>query len=207
MLRVLGRPTSINVRKVLWLCAELELAVVHEPWGDGTLDLGSAEFLALNANRLVPVLVDGDFVLCESNTICRYLAGRQGRSDLLPPEPRERALVEQWMDWQATELNDAWRYAFLALVRRSPAHADPAAVAASAAAWNARMALLDAQLARTGAHVAGPDFTLADVVLGVSAQRWLMTPIERPRLPAVHAWLDRLRARPAFGAQVDNGIA
>jgi glutathione S-transferase len=64
----------------------------------------------------VPVLVDGDFTLWESNTICRYLCGRQQNDALLPREARTRAAVEQWMDWQATELNNAWRYAFMALV-------------------------------------------------------------------------------------------
>ncbi|HBK46617.1 MAG TPA: glutathione S-transferase, partial [Xanthomonadaceae bacterium] len=126
---------------------------------------------ALNPNALVPVLRDGGFVLWESNTICRYLAARERRGDLLPAEPRHRARVEQWMDWQATELNGAWRYAFMATVRRSPAHADPAAIAASVAAWNAAMAILDAQLARAGAWVLGDTFTLADIVLGLSVQR------------------------------------
>ena len=110
MLHVLGRPNSINVRKVLWLCAELELTHQHEPWGVADMPLRSADFLALNPNALVPVIRDGDFVLWESNSICRYLANQQPRGTLLPHEPRARAQVEQWMDWQATELNTAWRY-------------------------------------------------------------------------------------------------
>ena len=79
---------------------------------------------------MVPVIQDGEFVLWESNAICRYLAGKQPRATLLPDDPQARALVEQWMDWQATELNTAWRYSFLALARKSPAHADAAAIAA-----------------------------------------------------------------------------
>ncbi len=193
------------MRKVLWTCAELGLAVEREDWGSGFRSPREPAFLALNPNGLVPVLVDGDTVLWESNTICRYLAAREGRTDLLPAGAAGRARVEQWMDWQATELNSAWRYAFMALVRRSPEHADPAAVRASVAAWNGAMALLDAQLARTGAHVAGDAFTLADVVLGLSAQRWRMTPMARPALPAVDAWLARLAPRAGFRDHVDNG--
>ncbi len=162
--RVLGRPSSINVRKVLWLCDELPLAIVHEPWGSGVRSEFTPVFEALNPNRLVPVLVDGEFVLWESNTICRYLAGRAGRSDLLPVAPAARARVEQWMDWQATELNTSWRYAFLSVVRESPAHRDVAQVAASVAAWNRQMTLLERQLESTGAFAAGPAFTLADIV-------------------------------------------
>jgi len=198
MIRILGRASSINVRKVLWLCDELALRFEHEPAWAAERPTSSAAFLALNPNGLVPVLIDGGQVLWESNTICRYLAAREGRVDLLPAAPLARARVEQWMDWQATELNTAWRPAFMALVRRSPRFTDAQAVADSAAAWNRLMTLLDAQLAQTGAFVAGADFTLADIVLGLSAHRWRMTPIERPALPAVSRWIETLEGRAAF---------
>jgi glutathione S-transferase len=208
VIKLLGRPTSINVRKVLWLCAELPLQVDHEPeWATPSQPTKAPQFLALNPNALVPVLIDGDFVLWESNTICRYLAGRQGRDDLLPRAPAARARVEQWMDWQATELNSAWRHAFLGLVRGSPQHQDRQAIADSAAQWNRLMQILERQLDATAAYAAGASFTLADIVLGVAAQRWRMTPIERPVLPAVQAWLERLARRAPFREQVDNGVA
>jgi glutathione S-transferase len=205
MVRILGKATSINVRKVLWTCAELGLDVEREDWGSGFRPPDAPAFLALNPNGLVPVLVDGDVVLWESNTICRYLAGREGREDLLPRAPAARARVEQWMDWQATDLNSAWRTAFMALVRQSPQHQDPQAVQASVAAWNRLMALLDRQLARSAAFVTGPTFTLADVVLGLSANRWFMTPMERSSLPAVDAWFHRLDQREAFRQHGHNG--
>ena len=203
MLQVLGRVSSINVRKVLWTCDELGLAFVREDWGSGFRSPQSAEFLALNPNALIPVIreseSDGDdFVLWESNTICRYLAAKQGRADLLPVDAQARARVEQWMDWQGGELNNAWRYAFLALVRTSAAHRDAAAIEASRQGWNRHVAILDAQLERTGAFVTGPVFTLADIVLGLSVHRWLSTPIDRPELTAVAAYVERLRQRPAF---------
>jgi glutathione S-transferase len=206
MLRVLGRSSSINVRKVLWTCAEIGLAFEQEPWGSGARATDTPEFLALNPNALVPVIQDGPLVLWESNTICRYLASRHGRVDLLPAGAAERAPVEQWMDWQATELNNAWRHAFLARVRHSPAHEDEAQVAASVAGWNRHMRMLDAQLERTGAHVAGAAFTLADIVLGLSAYRWSRTPMERPALPSVQAYLTRLAQRPAFRLHGANGV-
>ncbi len=209
-LRLLGRASSINVRKVLWTCDELGLAVQHEPWGEAGWPLQSPAFLALNPAGLVPVLVHAGGVLRESNTICRFLAQTHGEGRLLPSAPGARAQVEQWMDWQATELNNAWRYAFMALVRRSPAHTDSAAVRQSLQQWHGQMGLLEAHLAAGGLCVCGNDFTLADVVLGLSAQRWLATPseaagIERPTLPAVAAWLQRLGTRPAFVRHVANG--
>ncbi|MBV8653807.1 MAG: glutathione S-transferase [Alphaproteobacteria bacterium] len=202
---LLGKASSINVRKVLWLCEELGLAVEREDWGSGFRATETPEFLALNPNGLVPVLKDGAHVLWESNTICRYLAAREQRSDLLPADIAARSLVEQWMDWQATELNNSWRYAFMALVRRSPAHTDPDALAEGVASWNRHMRILDGRLAGTGAYVAGPAFTLADIVLGLSTHRWFMTPIERPPLPAVEAYYERLSQRPAFLRHGRNG--
>jgi len=198
MLTIIGKPTSINVRKVLWTCAELGLSFARVDWKE--------EHTALNPNRMVPVLVDGDFVLWESNAICRYLCAREGAGALLPLDARARAQVEQWMDWQATELNNAWRYAFMALVRASPAHTDPAQVAASVAAWNRHVGILDAQLAATGAFVAGERFTLADVVIGLSLNRWSMTPMERPDYPQVAAYLARLAERPGYRAWCANGV-
>ncbi len=80
MLRVLGKASSINVRKVLWTCQELGLPLAREDWGSGFRSTQEPAFLALNPNGLVPVLIDGERVLWESNTICRYLAGREGRA-------------------------------------------------------------------------------------------------------------------------------
>ncbi len=205
MLEVHGRTSSINVRKVLWTCDELGLAYAREDWGIGFRSPQAPEFLARNPNGLVPVIVDEGFVLWESNTICRYLAARHDRADLLPADAQARARVEQWMDWQAGELNNAWRYAFMGLVRQSPAHRDAAAIEASLDSWNRHMQILDTQLAHTGAYVAGPAFTLADIVLGLSVHRWLMTPIVRPELPAVASYVRRLSQRPAFMPHASKG--
>jgi glutathione S-transferase len=197
-LRVAGRNSSINVRKVLWTCAELDLHFEHVET-DGDL-------LARNPNAQIPVIRDGDFVLWESNAICRYLATKPSRASLLPEDPQARALVEQWMDWQATELNTSWRYAFLGLARRSLGHQDPGAIADSVSSWNRHMRMLEAHLAHGGQFVTGEYFTLADVVLGLSTHRWLHTPMERPPLDAVLGYYQRLSVRPAFRAHVEAGV-
>jgi len=206
MLQVLGRVGSINVRKVLWACREIELPYVLQQWGTTDHPVESPDFLSLNPNGLVPVIRDGEFVLWESNAICRYLAAEHGRTDLLPVNPRQRAHVEQWMDWQATELNNSWRYAFMALVRHSPAHTDQTAIAASVSNWNRHMSILEAQLQKTRAFVTGSSYTLADIVLALSINRWLMTPMARASLPAVAAYFERLSDRPGFVEHCGNGI-
>ena len=65
--------------------------------------------------------------------------------------------------------------------------------AASAACWR----ILEARLAAGGPFVEGARFSLADIVLGLSAHRWQTTPITRADLPHVTAWLGRLRSRAA----------
>lgn len=60
------------------------------------------------------------------------------------------------------------------------------------------MSILDAQLARTGAYVAGETLTLADIPAGLSTHRWYMTPMERPDLPRVAAYYERLSERPGY---------
>jgi glutathione S-transferase len=193
VLRVLGKAPSINVRKVLWTCAELGVAFDRED-----VDLASNAFREQNPNAMVPVLIDGDFVLWESNSICRYLAARYGRDDLLPRQAQARARVEQWMDWQAGELNNSWRYAFMGLVRQSPAHQEPARLQAGVADWNRHLAMLERQLQRSGTYVLGAEFTLADVVLGLSVHRWVAAPMDKPALPAVQAYYECLSERPGF---------
>jgi glutathione S-transferase len=206
MFRILGRVTSINVRKALWAAAETGLPFRHEPeWGDAKR-LRSTEFLALNPNGLIPVLICNEGVLWESNAICRYLAGQAGRSDLLPESPFARAEVEKWMDWQVSELNGAWRAAFMTLVRKAEGF-DEAAVRRSVDQWNRLMMILEARLAETKAYVAGPSFTLADVVIGLSLQRWLLTPMERPPGSALEDYRARLQERPAARAWIDPTIA
>ncbi len=206
MLKILGKSTSINVRKVLWTCSELSLAYELEEWGEQESELQKDEFLSLNPNALVPVIVDQDFVLWESNSICRYLATSMERWDLLPRAPRPKAHVEQWMDWQATELNNSWRYAFMSLVRRNPVYSDPAAVDTSMRNWNHNMTILEAHLHSSGDFVLGSNFTLADIVIGLSTHRWMSTPMDRPYLPGVSAYYQRLCQREGFIQHGCNGI-
>lgn len=195
-IKVLGRVTSTNVRKVLWLAGELGLAVEREDWGLPLRDPHAPQFLALNPNAQVPVLIDGDFVLWESNAILAYLARRES-SPLLPSEPQAQGQVEQWLYWQLGELNPAWSYAVQHLIRRNPAFSDPVRIAQSITAWTAKMEILEGQLARTDAYVAGEAFSIADIALGVSVHRWLSADFERKALPAVAAYYQRLKARPA----------
>ncbi|MGJ0482146.1 glutathione S-transferase family protein [Pantoea agglomerans] len=205
MLTILGRASSINVRKVLWLCDELDLEFEHEEWGDGFRSTHLPEFMALNPNAMVPVLKDDDFVLWESNSILRYLANAYGGEWLYPNHPQTRAPVDQWIDWQATELNTSWRYAFMSLVRNSPAHQDPRLLAAASKGWAHTMSILNQQLEKTGRYVAGRNFTLADIPIGLAVNRWFETPLEHPDYPAVRNYYERLTERRGYTVWGRNG--
>ncbi|MGF6772395.1 glutathione S-transferase [Paraburkholderia sp. GAS199] len=211
MLQILGKTTSINVRKVLWTCAELALPFEQQDWGSGFRSTTVPEFLALNPNGMVPVIRDGEFVLWESNSIIRYLAGRYGdeapnaAEALYPRDPVARARCDQWIDWQASELNRSWSYAFLALVRHSPAHQDRELIAQSAANWTRHVAMIERQLEKTGAFVTGQAFSLADIPIALSINRWLETPLRHAEFPAVAAYMQRLGEREAYRRYCRNG--
>lgn len=206
-LKILGKASSINVRKVLWTCEQLGLPFEREDWGSGFASTHSPQFLRFNPNAQVPVIIDEAGVLWESNTICRYLASKhQHHHELLPADPAARARVEQWMDWQATDLNASWSYAFMALMRKDPEYQDKHRIDLGVRGWNQKMAILEQQLATTKAYVAGPRFSLADIVIGLSVNRWLMTLNERPDLPAVDEYFNRLAQHPGFLKHCCNGL-
>ena len=172
-IKLYGYAASINVRKVLWMADELGLELEREEhWGGGARSTAEPAFRALNPVGMVPVIDDGGELIWESNTIVRYLAARSGREDLLPAEPAPRAHVEKWMDWQASDLNNSWRYAHRALVRKSPDYRDAAAIARSLDELTAMIEIIGGQLERTGGHIAGPAFTAADIAIGLSIHRW-----------------------------------
>lgn len=207
MLTIFGKSSSINVRKVLWTCVEIGIPFELTEVGSGTSNSATTpEFMALNPNAMVPVIQHEGQTLWESNSICRYLATRFERCDLLPQEAMARAQIEKWMDWQATELNNSWRYAFMATVRKSPAHSDVAALEHGVREWNRHMQILDQQLQGTDAYVNGAEFSLADIVLGLSLNRWRSAPIAHADLPALARYFDRLCERPGFLQYGANGI-
>lgn len=205
MLKVLGRDRSINVRKVLWLLDELGWPSEREDWGVATRDPKLPEFLVLNPNGQVPVIVDDGFVLWESNAIMRYLAEKAGGA-LLGTGPHERALVDQWLTWQATELNPPWRYAVMALLRHAPGFNDPEQVAQSLNNWGAKMRILEQRLSDTGSYAGGESFTIADIALGLSVHRWRAIPADKPDLPAVSLYHERLRQRPAAREWISDTV-
>ena len=207
MLRILGCANSFNVRKVLWLCDEIGLPFTREDWGRGFTSTSTPEFLRLNPVAQIPVVIDGDLVLRESNTILRYLCLKHEAETLYPSPPEKRVRVEQWMDWVAYDLTHAMRGAFLGGQLQEAPWNNPWFVEQGREDFTHGMRLLEAELADGRPHVCGGDFTLADIPLGLVVNRWFAVQgFEKPQLPWVAAYFERLTERPAYRRHGRNGL-
>jgi glutathione S-transferase len=202
MLKIWGRVNSVNVKKALWTVEELGLKYERI---DAGLQFGvnkTPEYLAMNPTGLVPTMNDDGFVLWESHTIVRYLAARHAGGSLCPGDLKARADAERWMDWAFT-FQRAMRDVFWGLIRTPADKRDSKAIEAARVISNQLMTDVLEKSLQGKAYVAGERFTMGDIPVGCEVQRWMRVPIERPRLPNVEAWFERLRARPAFLKMVD----
>jgi glutathione S-transferase len=206
-LRILGRANSFNVRKVLWLCDEIGLDFTREDYGRGFRPTNTPEFLRLNPTGQVPVVIDGDLVLRESNTILRYLAAKHRAEELYPTDPAARAGIEQWMDWIAYDVTHSLRGAFLGGQLQEPPWNNPWFVEQGRKDLTAQMRLLDRHLAATGPYVNGAAFTLADIPMGLVVNRWFrIAGLDRPALDGLSAYYELLTERPAYRRHGRNGL-
>jgi glutathione S-transferase len=195
---VWGRATSSNVMKVLWGLGELALPFERIDVGGSFGKTDTPAYRGMNPTGLVPTLQEDDFTLWESNAILRYLChAHAAHSMLWPQDPHTRANIDRWMDAQQTVLNRPMGVVFWGLVRTPADKRDPAAVAQGVADAARAYGMIEPLLAKH-AYIAGPDFSLADIPWGVHAHRWFNMDFDRPSLPALRAWYDRLCERPAY---------
>lgn len=201
-LTVWGRSSSFNLQKVMWLVGELELPHEHIQAGGDYGGLDTPEFLAMNPHGRVPVIRDGDTIVWESQTILRYLAATYGGDRFWSESAAARSLAERWMDWSACSLQpDFLNGVFWGFYRTPPEHRDMRAVNAAVARCTSHMRLLDRILADTP-YLAGATLTLADIPAGTALFRYFGLEIERPDVPNVARWYERLQQRRAYRAHV-----
>ncbi|HXG50262.1 MAG TPA: glutathione S-transferase family protein [candidate division Zixibacteria bacterium] len=201
MLKIWGRTDSSNVQKVLWCCGELGLEFERIDLGGKFGGNRERSYLEMNPNGLVPTIRDGNFVLWESNSILRYLVEKYGRGRLLPGGLEGRANANRWMDWQLSTFNPAMVPLFVALIRTPEEKRDAkgitTALERTAAAWK----IVDDQLAASP-YLAGDEFSIGDIPLGVWAYRWFNLPVERPEFSRVQDWYRRLCERPPYRTHI-----
>ena len=195
-------PSSSNALKARFMLAELGLAYERTivPFALPRPDW----YLAVNAVGGIPALDDDGFVLSESNAILRYLAGREERHDLYPPEPRRRARVDELLDrWSLTFRPAFFRYESAALGYvpgkgmggRAPDTGDLPAIADAIAPV---LRTLDSIIDPSGCALG--TFSLADIAAAPVLYRTVHSGLDLQPFPNVLRWRDTVTARPAFAA-------
>jgi glutathione S-transferase len=207
MLKILGRITSSNVQKVVWLCEEMGLPFQREDVGGAFGKNREAPYLALNPNAVVPTIDDDGFILWESNSIVRYLAAKHSMGKIYPTDLKTRASAERWMDWQLTVLGPAHGPVFQGLIRTPPEKRDMNAINAGRDRYSAAVKIMDSYLAKS-AYLAGDSFTIGDISPAPFVYRWFTLPIQREDYPNLKRWYGSIAARPGFKKTViDTGLS
>lgn len=206
MLRIWGRMSSINVRKVVLCAQELDIDFQRLDAGGGFGIVNTPEFLAKNPNAMVPLLEEGHFTLWESNVIVRYLCAKDSEGRLYPEDLHARFDAERWMDWQQTTLNPAGREAFVQLIRKPGGQVDAAKVEASVAATEPLLDLLDAHLARQP-FMAGSALSMADFPIACEIHRWWGLPLQRKARPHLDAWYRQMLSRASARGVLDMTLS
>jgi len=201
MIRILGRANSINVQKVMWCAAELGIEVSREDVGGAFGGNTTEDYLGKNPNGKIPTLIDGDFVLWESNAIVRYLCEAEGTSPWYPGGLQDRARANQWMDWYLTSMHPHMTVIFWQLIRTAADDRNMDAVKTATNEAGKLWAMLDNYLARK-AFVLGDQPSMADIPLGCAAYRWHEMDVDRPNLRNLRTWWESLAERPHYREHV-----
>ncbi|HEY5809193.1 MAG TPA: glutathione S-transferase family protein [Povalibacter sp.] len=189
-----------NGRKVAAVIEHLHLDVefVYHDLFAGALQ--RPEYLTINANSKVPALVDGDFVLWESNAIMQYLADKAGDERLLPRDARARADVTRWQLWESAHFNAAFgALAFETFAKpRVVGSAPDETIVAVAMSNLARFAAVLERYIEGRRFLVGTGLTLADYAVLTFEEYRGLTPFDWSPFPQVNAYFDRLRELPAW---------
>lgn len=189
---IYGRHTSYNVQKVLWLLDEFQVSYKHIELGGKPDDTETDKFGRLNPMRKVPVLVDNDNVIWESNTILRYLSNSCGSGHWKAEDAYQRSLFERWMDWSQTIFEPAFVGVFWGYYRTPTDLHDTSAIQKSIKECIDCLAKLDDQLGDKN-YLTGEKLSLADISTGIFIYRLVEIDLDI-RLPKnVENWYQYLR--------------
>jgi glutathione S-transferase len=191
MYRLYHHPLSQHARRVMALLEEARLPYTLEHVALEEKQHLSARFLRINPNHQVPVLIDGDLVLTESNAILRYLCRKHGLWELYPRELAARARVDQWLDWNQSRLGRNVVDIVFNKVFLAP-NGDAAAIARGRHAVADAMPVLAAALWETP-FVAGQTLTIADLSIDSNLTQ-LGLAGAAPEAAPIRAWRQRMSA-------------
>jgi glutathione S-transferase len=195
MIKLYGVPASRAFR-VLWMLEELGLAYENIPTHFATGETRSAEFLKLNPNGHIPVLVDGETVLWESMAINLYLARAYGAGRLWPASIADEGRVYQWSFWAMTEVEGPLLAVLMNRRVLPKEQRDAAAATAGEAKLAAPLGVLEGALRRR-THLLGEAFSVADLNVAAVLSWSALAGVDLGSWPQVAGWLQRCTARPA----------
>lgn len=201
MLKIWGRANSINVQKVMWTVAELGLEHERIDVGGKHGGLDTPEQLARNPHGLIPVIDDDGTVIWESHAIVRYLAAQYGEGGLWPDDPAARASADMWMEWAQTVLQRDFIQFFWNLYRTPEEHHDHALLAELNKTCGEDFQTLD-RLLGDRPFMTGDHLTYGDIPIATQFYRYFTLDIDRPSVPNVEAWYDRLKSNAAYATHV-----
>ena len=187
--------------RALWMAMELGLDYEHLPIEIGDAGARSPEFLAINPNGRLPVIVDDGFVLFESLAITLYLAKKHSAGKLYPATLEGEAKAWQWSFWAIAEVDRGVNIWSLHAVRLPRQERDAALREEALKVIATPFKVLDAALAKTShktPYLLGDDFTVAD--LNVAAVISRAIDMDLSATPHLKAWLTRCLDRPAARA-------
>jgi glutathione S-transferase len=169
------------------------------------VDLGGGEqhgaaYRAINPNGRVPTLVDGSFVLWESNAIMQYLAEKAGERSIWPDDIRARADIARWQFWDVAHLGPAarpfqWEYLIKAMLGLGDP--DEAAIAAAEAPFRACIDIVETTLG-SQPYLAGERLTLADISIAATLIYAEAASMPLADYPALQSWRQKVGAIPAW---------
>ena len=206
MLKVWGRKNSSNVRKVLWCAEELALPYSREEAGGAFGVVDSPAYRALNPNGRVPMIEDDGFVLWESNAIVRYLAARYGSDTAwYQTDVCVRAQADKWMDWTTSTFAGPFRDLFWGILRTPAEQQDWELINAARKTCAELLSIVDQALSEKP-YLSGDEIGMGDIPLGSFIYAWFEMPIERPSMPHLEAWYERLKLRPCYRGAVMTAL-
>ena len=180
--------------RALWIATEVGLDYEHLPIEIGDAGARAPEFLAINPNGRLPVIVDDGFVLFESLAITLYLAKKHSNGRLYPGTLEGEARAWQWTMWALAEVDRGVNIWSLHAVRLPEAERDVAKRDEALKVLAAPFRVLDAAVAKQH-YLLGDDFTVAD--LNVAAVISRAVDMDLSAVPNLKAWLTRCLDRPA----------
>lgn len=206
MLKVWGRKNSSNVRKVLWCAEELALPYEREEAGGAFGMVDTPQYRALNPNGRVPLIEDGDFVLWESNAIVRYLAARYGSdTSWYQRDVCVRAQADKWMDWTTSTFAGPFRDLFWGMLRTPAEQQDWVLINGASKTCAELLSIVDQALSEKP-YLSGDEIGMGDIPLGSFIYAWFEMPLERPSMPNLEAWYERLKLRPCYRGAVMTAL-